>query len=64
MLTFNKQHLKLAFGNALKNRVAADFLFHITVHSEKKKGRSRTPLFMLSDTNVIGETILLVFKLV
>lgn len=37
MLTFNKQHLKLAFGNALKNRVAADFLFHITVHSEKKK---------------------------
>lgn len=63
MLTLNEQYLKLAFGDPLKSRVAAEFPCHVTIHTENKK-ISRTLLFLLSDINVINETILLIFKLV
>lgn len=62
MLTLNEQHLELAFGHSLISRVAADFSCPTVVHSENK-GRNRSPfIYAPSDTSIIIETILMVFK--
>lgn len=62
MLTVNEQHLKLAFGHPLESQVAADFPRPTAVPSENK-GRSRSPfIYAPFDTNIISETILMVFK--
>lgn len=62
MLTLNEQHLKLAFGHLLKSRVAADSSCPTAAHSENTGRSTSSFIYAPFGSNIISETILMVFK--